>query len=233
VKVKNVSDAKTMNQLLFGQTGYAIKFVEGPGSPFVEQSLDEGYYAKAAQGRIMTFDSSFFAFLEKGVDWAKPRPQTESPKGNYRVSIKGIPTDVNPGAKTGVHHTRLELSCGASPLQTLDNWNDYKRGIFNWSPDACGDVVLKIEAADLILYREYTGTMAFAEFLKDFKTGQHTFRRRDFSVEQPGLKRLGIEHIKVRYDIHGHRPVIKLLEPTAPIVKVPEPPRYITQCWDQ
>jgi type VI secretion system protein ImpL len=233
VKVKNVSDAKTLNELLFGQTGYAIKFVEGPGSPFVEQSLDAGYYAKSAQGRTMTFDSAFFAFLEKGVDWAKPKPEPRSPKSNYKISIKGIPTDVNPGAKAGVHHTRLEMSCGTSPLQTLDNWNDYKRGIFNWSPDACGDVVLKIEVADLILYQEYTGAMAFAKFLKDFRTGQHTFRRWDFSAKQQGLKRLGIEHIKVRYDIRGHKPVIKLLAPTAPIAKVPKPPRYITPCWDQ
>jgi type VI secretion system protein ImpL len=233
VKVKNVSDTKTLNQILFGQTGYAIKFVEGPGSPFVEQSLDAGYYAKSAHGGTMTFDSAFFAFLEKGVDWAKPRPAPKSPKSNYRISIKGIPTDVNPGAKAGVHHTRLELSCGTSALQTLDNWNDYKREIFNWSPDACGDVVLKIEVADLILYQEYTGAMAFANFLKDFRTGQHSFGRGDFSEEQQGLKRLGIENIKVQYDIHGHVPVIKLLEPTIPEVKVPGPPRYITQCWDQ
>jgi type VI secretion system protein ImpL len=233
VKVQGVSDAKTLNQVLFGQTGYAIKFVEGPGSPFVEQSLDAGYYAKSAHGGTVTFDDAFFTFLEKGADWAKPRPAPKTPKSNYRVSIKGIPTDVNQGAKAGVHHTRLELSCGTGALQTLDNWNDYKREIFNWSPEACGDVVLKIEVADLILYREYTGAMAFANFLNDFKTGQRNYRRRDFSEEQQSLKRLGIENIKVRYDIHGHSPVIKLLGPTISEVKVPGPPRYITQCWDQ
>jgi type VI secretion system protein ImpL len=232
VKVKGVSDVKTLNQALFGQTGYAIKFAEGPGSPFIEQSLDAGYYAKTAHGGTVTFDDAFFTFLEKGVDWAKPRPTPKTPKSNYRVSIKGNPTDVNQGAKVGVHHTLLELNCGASALQKLDNYNDYKRAIFNWSRDACGDVVLKIDIADLSLYREYTGAMAFAKFLEEFRNGQHTFRRQDFSVGQRELKRLGIEHIKVRYEFQGHGPVIKLLEP-ALSVKVPGPPRYITQCWDQ
>jgi type VI secretion system protein ImpL len=233
VKVKNVTDVTTLNDLLFGQQGYANKFLAGSGEFFIEQSLAEGYFAKEMLGKSVSFDDDLFAFLEKGAEWSKPRPEPKPPKSNYSVTIKGIPTDVNPGAKLGVHLTRLELNCGSSSNQILENWNDYHQKVFNWSPASCGDVVLKIEIADLLLYKEYSGDKAFAYFLKDFKTGQRTFYRREFPTDQAGLKRLGIDYIKVRYDLRDHQPVLKILRPGIPKTKVPQPPRYIVTCWDQ
>ena len=221
VEIQGVSDERTVNRLLLGQDGYAMKFVNGPAAPFVSRSLQRGYYAKKALGAWIPFESSFFSFLTKGARIVKPV------RDNYAVSIKGLPTDTNRGARLKPHATRLELQC-ADEAQKLVNLNYPVRKTFNWSPETCGDVIFEIEVGGLVLTKKYTGYRAFPEFLKDFADGQRTFYRKEFPKERAALKRLGIKYIKARYQFKGHRPVAKLFAASPGMA-----PRNIAECWDQ
>ena len=221
VEIQGVSDQKTLNQILLGQNGYALKFVNGPAAPFVSRSPQKGgYYAKTALDRRIAFNSSFFSFLTKG-DIA-----SRLVKANYTVSIKGLPTDINQEAQIRPHATSLELQC-ADKAQKLINLNYPVRKTFNWSPETCRDVIFQIEVGNLVLTKKYTGYRAFAKFLKDFIDGQRTFYPKEFPRHKAALKRLGIRYIKANYQFNGNRPIITLLT-SAP----GRAPRNIVQCWD-
>ena len=221
VEIQGVSDQKTVNRLLLGQDGYAMKFIKGPAAPFVNRSLRRGYHAKKVLGAVIPFEDAFFSFLTKGARTVKPV------RDNYVVSIKGLPTDTNPGARVRPHATRLELQCAAQS-QKLINLNYPVRKTFNWSPETCNDVIFEIEVGDLVLTKKYTGYRAFPRFLKDFGDGQRTFYRKEFPKEAAALKRLGIKHIKVKYQFRGHGPVAKLVAASPG-----RAPRNIAKCWDQ
>ena len=220
VEIQGVFDQKTLNQILLGQEGYAVKFVNGPAAPFVSRSPQKGYYAKTALDRRIPFTPSFLSFLTKGAKTSK------LVKANYTVSIKGLPTDINPEAQIRPHATSIELQC-ADKAQKLINLNYPVRKTFNWSTEKCEDVIFQIEVADLILTKKYTGYQAFPKFLKDFADGQRIFFSREFPDYQAALKRLGIRYIKVNYQFKGHQPIIKLLA-TDP----GRAPEDIVKCWD-
>lgn len=204
-EIQGVFDQKTLNQILLGQDGYAMKFVNGPAKPFVSKNPRQGYYAKKALNKKMPFKSSFLSFLTKGG-----RTTTLLIKSNYTVSIKGLPTDANSQAKTRPHATRLELQC-ADKDQRLINFHYPVKKTFNWSSETCGDVVLQIEIGDLVLIKKYTGYQAFPKFLKDFVNGQRTFYPSEFPEYQTALNRLGVKYIKVNYQFRGHQPIIAIL----------------------
>jgi len=147
-------------------------------------------------------------------------------KANYTVSIRGLPTDINPEAQIRPHATSLELQC-ADKAQKLINLNYPVRKTFNWSPETCRDVIFQIEVGNLVLTKKYTGYRAFAKFLKDFIDGQRTFYPKEFPRHKAALKRLGIRYIKINYQFNGNRPIIKLLT-SAP----GRAPRNIVKCWD-
>jgi type VI secretion system protein ImpL len=237
VEVQGVSDRRTRNQLLFGSDGFAMKFMSGPVAPFVSRSLRKGFYAKEVLGKKVPFKDSFFAFVTEGAIAAKPKPviETEPVKTDYTISVEGLPTDANKSARIRPHETNLEIQCG-NKTQRLDNFQFPVRKTFQWSSQNCGDVVFKIKVSNMTLTRKYKGDKALPKFLKDFSKGHRVFFPSEFPNEQAALKRLGIKYIKAKYRFSGHRPIIKLLEPSEPkkvAAKLPPLPEDIViACWD-
>jgi type VI secretion system protein ImpL len=221
VEITGISDQTNLNQLLFGEDGYAVKFIKGPAQPFIGRSLSKGYYAKKARGLSIAFEPAFLNFLGKGARSSKPV------KANYPVTLRGLPTSANPEARIQPQATRLELEC-AGKTQRLVNRNYPIRKTFNWSPQNCGDVLFEIEVGNLILTRKYKGFRAFAKFLKDFSKGRRTFYPGDFPDQAGALKRLGIKHIIVQYELSGSGPAIGALRAATGRV-----PRDIAKCWAQ
>jgi len=221
VELQGIPDQKSVNQLLLGEEGYATKFIKGPAAPFAGRSLEKGYYAKKVLGERIPFEASFLSFLTKGARSAKPV------KGTYTVSIRGLPTDTNEGAKLRAQATRLEVQC-ANETRTLLNLNYPVSKTFDWSAQDCGDVIFQIEVGKLVLTKKYAGYQGFPKFLKDFASGQRSFYPSEFPEQEAALKRLGIKYIKAKYRFKGHEPVLKLLRATPERV-----PRNIVACWDQ
>jgi type VI secretion system protein ImpL len=218
MEVKGVADPLAVNNLLVGKDGYAMQFVKGDASAFISRSPAKGYFAKQALGRTISFEKSFLAFLTKGH---------QPIKSSYRVTITGLPTDVNTKATARPHATHLELQC-AGNTTSMSNLNYPVRKVFEWIPGNCGDVVFSIEVGNLVLTKRYSGSLAFARFLKDFKSGQHRFYPDDFPNQRASLKSMGIRYIKVQYRIKGSTPVLKLLASGPENV-----PGTIISCWDR
>jgi type VI secretion system protein ImpL len=210
-------------QFLLAQEGPVWKFIKGPAAPFIGWSLQKGYYSKEILGGSVPFDSALFDFLSKG---AKMQPSaTAGAKQNYSVSIKGMPTDVNPEARMKPQSTRLELHCSGTTY-SLVNLNYPVTKTFSWSSEICNDVLFQIEIGDMILIKKYVGSQAFPEFLEDFQAGQHIFSPNDFPAEKASLERLGIKYIRANYQFSGDQRVIlqaRLLPGQLP--------RKIVQCW--
>jgi type VI secretion system protein ImpL len=220
VEVEEISDQVTLNQLLMGENGYAVKFLAGPAAPFIDRSLEKGYFPKTVFSKSLAFERDFFAFLTQGARASKPVLE------NYTVNIKAYPTSANKGAQIMPHATHLELQCSGGNQQ-LENFNFPVATEFNWSPQQCGDVHFSIDVGNLSLTKAYLGSQGFPMFLKDFETGQRVFFADEFPNEAPALKRMGIQFITVRYGLSGHLPVLKLLNLTSGKL-----PRVIAPCWD-
>ncbi len=220
VELQDVSADRDMAQLMMGSDGFATRFLKGPAEPFVARGLAKGYYAKRAMEMEMPFEPAFLTYLSKGAQAARPA------KSSYLVKIQAYPTDTNREAKIQPHATVLELQCADSKVR-LENLNYPVAKDFNWSPDNCGDVLFQISVGNLVLSKSYTGRNAFAQFLSDFKSGQRTFRRQEFPNDEPALRRMGIDFIKVKYQFQGNNEVLALIQnsPGAP-------PRKITPCWE-
>ncbi len=217
MEIKGVADPITVNNLLLEKGGYAIQFVKGDAAAFISRSPAKGYFAKEVLRRSLPFEKSFLTFLTKG-----PR----SIRSSYSVTITGLPTDVNSKATVKPHATHLELQCAGSTTN-LSNLNYPVRKVFEWIPGSCGDVVFSIEVGNLVLTKRYKGSLAFARFLEDFKSGQHTFSSKDFPKQQTALRSMKIKYIKVQYRIKGSTPVLKLLASGPGNV-----PETIATCWD-
>jgi type VI secretion system protein ImpL len=220
VEIQGVLDEETVNMALLGEDGYATRFIKGPAAPFVSRSLEKGYYAKNVLGGRIPFENAFLSFFTRGEMAVKPS------KANYTVSISGLPTDVNPGARLQPHATRLEVQC-ANETTTLVNFHYPVSKTINWSPQTCGGVIFRIEVGNFVLTKKYTGYQGFPEFLKDFVGGQRTFYPGEFPEKEAALKRLGIDYIKAKYRFKGHQPVIELIRPA-----VGSAPGKIVTCWD-
>ncbi|MDX2454684.1 type VI secretion protein IcmF/TssM N-terminal domain-containing protein [Desulfosarcina sp.] len=220
LEVQYVSSGMDLNKLLMGNDGYAIKFVKGPAAPFIDRSRGKGYHARSIEGRSLDFRTDFLTFLTRGERVAKPVV------ANYRVSIKAYPTDANSEALVKPHATKLELQCGNDRNQLI-NLHYPVRKTFNWSAQSCGDVVFKIEIGNLVLTTVYDGYLGFPRFLNDFKTGQRTFRPGDFPEQATALKRMRIRKITAKYQLSGHKPVLRFLQASPGRV-----PQEITSCWE-
>lgn len=143
----------------------------------------------------------------------------------FNVTIRAYPTDANNDATIKPHGTTLEVQCG-NVQNKLVNLHFPVKKTFNWSPRDCGDVVFTIEIGNLVLTRVYSGEMGFPKFLKDFPSGQHTFRPSDFPEAEADLKRMGIRTIIPRYQFSGQQSVIGLLRASPGRI-----PRVIVSCW--
>ena len=219
LEVQDVPRGANLNQLLMGSDGYAVKFLKGPAEPFIARSRGKGFYAKKVDGKALDIDVDFLTFLTRGASVTKPVAS------EYSVTIKAYPTDANADAAIKPHATSLELQCGDEKNRLLNLHYPVKK-TFRWSPQNCGDVVFKIEIGNLILTRVYDGYQGFAKFLKDFQTGQRTFKPSDFPDSEAALKRMGITYITPRYQFSGHQKVVQLLRASPGRV-----PQEITTCW--
>ncbi len=219
LEVQDVPRGTNLNQLLMGADGYASKFLKGPAEPFIGRSREKGYFAKKVDGQALEIDAGFLTFLTRGASVTKPVAS------EYSVTVKAYPTDANSDAAIKPHATSLELQCGDEKNKLLNLHYPVKK-TFRWSPQNCGDVVFKIEIGNLVLTQIYAGYQGFANFLKDFQTGQRTFRADDFPDSAAALKRMGIAFITPRYQFSGHQPVVQLLQASPGRV-----PQEITACW--
>jgi type VI secretion system protein ImpL len=221
LQTQGITDRSELVQILLEPQGPARKFAAGPGAPFIDQNLAQGYHAKRTQGVSLPFLSDFFTFMNRGSRVSKPV------KDSYAVTMEGEPTNVNSEARILPTATFLELQC-ADKRQTLINRNYPVLQVFAWSPQTCGDVIFKIEIGSLLPTIKYGGPQAFARFLQDFPSGERTFTPEDFPAERAALQSLGIRFIKVKYAITGHKPVLDLLSATPARV-----PALIVQCIDR
>lgn len=247
-------DAMVIQTRLLGENGFVWKFVRGTSAPFLGRNVQlGGYYAKDVRGDTLPFDPAFISYLNKGATIptalaaqqaaaaqaaAQAAAAAGAPKQQYTVTVRGLPTDVNPDAKLKPQAVRLELRCDAG-VQRLDNFMYPNSATFKWSPETCQDVVMRIEIGDLVLTRHYDGDMAFPKFLREFRSGQSTYTPRSFPASRAGLDELGIRYITVKYEFGGAGPVIDLLSkpdkgpPQPPPIPVLRAPSRILKCWDR
>lgn len=243
------------------EEGFAKKFVGGTAGPFVSWNVQSGYFAKTAMDGIIPFDPAFFKFLAQTVTVTKQiaqererqkeaerrqaeeqQRQKEQEKDNYPVLIKALPTSANSEAETKPHETILEMHC-SSGAQRLENFNYPVQKTFNWAPNACTDVTLEIKVGDISLTRLYGGDNAFPDFLRQFSSGQRTFRARDFPRDLEALTEMGITTISVAYSFAGHQPILALGKKPArapapapvriPVIAAVSAPRIIVPCWNR
>ena len=220
VEIQGVEDKQKVLQLLLDQDGYAMQFIKGPAAPFLSRNPKKGYYAVTALDGQVAFEPDFLDFLTRGVSVKR------SSRPSYDVTIKGLPTGVNPEAHIKPHATHVELQC-AGENQKLDNFQFPTMKNFKWTRETCGDVLFEIEVSDMVLTKVYQGNQAFPSFLSDFRTGKKNFYPRDFPNQQASLQRLGIKYITVSYQFTGNQPVLELQGATPGAV-----PSKVAKCWD-
>ena len=224
-EVQGSSDAQTL-QYLLGKDGPVWKYVGDYVNPFIGWSPARGYYPKSALGGSIPFKPEFYSFLAQGGR-AKLAAAAGAPKPVYQVTIKGLPTDANAEALKP-QGTRLELHCATGP-QVIANMNYPVSKPFIWTPETCSDVVLQIEIGDTVLTRRYPGSSGFADFLRDFPAGRHTFHPRNFPGEKEALERMGVRFIKVNYQMSGAGDITSKQAESLP-ARIPV---KIAECWDQ
>jgi len=101
----------------------------------------------------------------------------------------------------------LSLQC-SDGTAILKNYNYPDSRSFTWSPEKCGDTVLKVMFPDFALTKIYKGKTGFATFLSDFSSGAKSFKAADFPEGKTGLAKAGVKWIKIRYKIDNAQPVI-------------------------
>ena len=74
VEIQDITDKTVLNDQLFQENGYAIRFIKGPAAPFLSRSLKKGFYPKTTLGRMIPFDKKFLHFLTEGIRLAKFKP---------------------------------------------------------------------------------------------------------------------------------------------------------------
>ena len=208
---------------LMSPEGPIGKFIKGPAAPFLGWTSQKGYFPKEVLGGTIPFEPSLFAFLRQSE-----AVRMVATKTNYIVSILGLPTDTNPGARQKPQSTHLELQCNAG-AQNLDNFNYRVSRTFQWSLESCGDVTFRIQFVNgLTLVKKYTGNQAFPDFLHDFPTGQRTFSAEEFPENAADLKDMGVKTILVRYEFGGDIAAVKKIGSLPGAV-----PKHIASCWAQ
>ncbi|VFQ44892.1 type VI secretion protein IcmF/TssM N-terminal domain-containing protein [Desulfoluna butyratoxydans] len=207
-EIQGVYNKKSISGLLFGKGGAVKRFVAGPAKPFIGKKSKKGYYAKEVAGRSIPFTDSLFTYVTRGTYSVK------SEKAVFKVTIEGLPTDINPEATIQPHITTLELE-SVDKTQVLTNRNYRAQEVFDWSPKEGGAVTLTIGVGDLVLEKKYIGGWAFAKFIKDFSNGRHEFRIRDFPEERASLKRKGVRYIRVKYKMTGTKPILRMMNNVA------------------
>ncbi len=248
-KTQMAVSARETNDQLFGDKGSVWAFVDGPAKPFVLQKASQFVPARH-QSYELPFSSTFMPFLNRSVDTrveAVVRSQlAESSKGkSATILITARPIGVNEGAKAKPYSVTLSIQCAQQEI-TLDNFNMSVTNSFDWSPDQCGDVTLRIFIDDLTLTQRYPGPMGMARFIAEFQDGERIFTPDDFPQARERLEALDVRTLHVRYDFSGQEQLLTmasnldyLADTSTPVVgatparlaiKVPE---RIGQCWTE
>ncbi len=228
IEIEGMSGREAINKLVLGDNGLAKKVIDGDAAPFIDRSLKKGYYARNVLEGKIPFNGSFFTYLSRGEQAAKPAAGSGALASSYSVTIKGMPTDVNKEARTKPHATRLEVECGDDILK-LVNLNYPVKKTFDWSYGTCKDTVFAIEIGTLVLTKRYTGSLGFANFLRDFGQGEKRLTPSDFPDHRRDLERMGITYIQINYVFDGYRALINALNKRATI---PSVPGTMAQCWE-
>lgn len=246
-KTQMAVSARETNDQLFGDKGSVWAFVDGPAKPFVEQKATR-FTAAVKDDYVLPFDASFLPFLNRSVDTrvdAVVKSQlAEAAKGkSATILITARPIGVNEGAKAKPYSVHLSIQCAQQEI-TLDNFNMSVTNSFDWTPDQCGDVTLRIYIDELTLTQRYPGPMGMARFISEFRDGERIFTPEDFPQARERLEALDVRTIHVRYDFSGQDQLLNLAEnldylantstpstgptPARTALQVPE---RIGQCW--
>ncbi|MER1967072.1 type VI secretion protein IcmF/TssM N-terminal domain-containing protein [Castellaniella sp. GW247-6E4] len=248
-KTQMAVSAQETNDQLFGDKGSVWAFVDGPAKPFILQKATQ--FTPAQRGDYtFPFADPFLPFLNRSVDTrveAVVKSQlAESAKGkSATILITARPIGVNDGAKAKPYSVNLSIQCAQQEI-TLDNFNMSVTNSFDWSPDQCGDVTLRIYIDELTLTQRYPGPMGMARFVAEFKDGERIFTPEDFPQARERLEALNVRTIHVRYDFSGQGQLLSLADnldylagtstpsisatPARLAFKVPE---RIGQCWTE
>jgi type VI secretion system protein ImpL len=217
-EMHGLPQSKYRQALFDKKDGLVWKFVTGPARPFLNREV-KGFASRSWMGYPFPFQRSFLSFLDEGgVEVQEALPE-------YDVTMKTVPTTVNPEARQKPYLTTLTLACGGQQ-QTFNNYNFLDSIQFKWKTDGCGDTTLTISFTDVTVSKVYPGPNGFALFLRDFRSGgSKTYTPEDFPGQKDMLAALGVKRIQVAYVFEGNQPVIRLLSTTPQQI-----PQSICEC---
>ena len=215
-EVTDLEGWSKMETLLYGENSKVWEFVGGPAEPFLEKSKDGGYAPKVLLDQQIPFSKGFLDMLSGAK---KGRQQLSAGEGSMDVKLDARPTDVNRKARTGIERTTLRLSCGAD-VQVLEHFNFPVSKVFTWTPDKCRSLELEFEGGLASARKEYSGYLAFPQFLADISGGQKTYSVKELKKVHGDLLSRGVTSITAKFNTEGARPVLKFLESTP--TEIPE-----------
>ncbi|MBP1748313.1 MAG: hypothetical protein H6Q52_852, partial [Deltaproteobacteria bacterium] len=221
-KMDGVPKEKVLKALFDKTDGVVIKYREGAAKPFLAEAK-LGYTPRVAyQNTIfehsVPFKPDFLKFLN-----ALPSAPVEF-QSDHLVAIATVPIEVNSDAVIKPTGNVLSLQCSEGTA-ILKNYNYPDSKSFLWSPEKCGDTILKITFPDFTLTKIYKGRTAFAAFLSEFSSGAKSFKAADFPENKAGLAKAGVKWIKIRYRIDNAQPVITGLNKSSK-----KAPSVVTEC---
>lgn len=221
-KAESIPREKLLKSLFDKTEGLVVQFRDGPAKPFLV-SGKTGYnsrkaYEKTIFEHSIPFRPEFLKFLNAGA-MAPVEFQSD-----YSVSIETVPIEVNSDATVKPLGNVLSLQCSDGDA-ILKNYNYPDSKSFRWSPEKCGNTVLKIMFPGFTITKIYKGKTAFASFLSDFSSGSKTYKAGDLPEHKTNLSKSGVGWIKVRYKIDNAQPVIATLKKSSK-----KAPSVITDC---
>ncbi|WP_322997256.1 type VI secretion protein IcmF/TssM N-terminal domain-containing protein [Castellaniella sp.] len=248
-KTQLAVSSREANDQLFGDQGSVWAFADGPLKPFVQRQAS-GFSLLVKDSYKAPLNGDFLPFLNRSVNTrvesVVKTKQAEAVKGkSANILITARPLGVNEGAKAQPYAAILSIQCSQQEV-TLDNFNMAVTNSFDWSPEQCGDVTLRIDIDDLTLTQRYPGPMGMARFLTDFKDGEHIFTPADFPQSQARLDALDVRTIHVRYDFTGADQLLAMADQLSYLAETDTPaagvgvtparvalkiPDRVGQCW--
>jgi type VI secretion system protein ImpL len=198
-ELEGVPDYKR-DEYLRGESGILWNFLTTTGKPFFAQELGRGYSVRRIEGSYLSVSPKFLTFVAKSRDAKKAA-------GVVDVEIRAFPTSLNLDARASVRKTTLSISC-VDGTHELNNFNYPVSSSFGWSP-SCNSAILDIDLGVLSLQKKWSGPRAFAEVIREFTLGPRNFRVQDFPRQADQLRQLGIDEIRVQYDVDGAEDVLK------------------------
>jgi type VI secretion system protein ImpL len=215
-ELEGVPDYKR-DEYLRGESGILWNFLSTTGKPFFAQELGRGYSVRRIEGSFLDVSPRFLTFVARSRDARKAA-------GVIDVEIRAFPTSLNLDARASVRRSTLSISC-VDGTHELNNFNYPVSSSFGWS-GSCNSVILDIDLGVLTLQKKWSGQRAFAEFIREFTAGPRSYRADEFPRQATQLAQLGVDEVRVQYDVDGAEEVLKSVA-LAPM-QVPE---SAASCW--